>query len=67
MPSTVLVQALTPSTTAFNGTRFKHEGGNDNKSAMGTMMRRDTGEAPNQTGAEVVEKETSFIKNQNLK
>ena len=34
---------------------------------MGTMMRRDTGEAPNQTGAEVVEKETSFIKNKNLK
>lgn len=34
---------------------------------MGTVMRRDIGEAPNQIGAEVVEKETSFVKNQNLK
>ena len=51
MPSTVPVQALTPSTIAFNGTRFKHEGGNDKESDMGTVVRRDTGEAPNQIGA----------------
>lgn len=43
-----------------DGTRFKHEGGNDKESDMGTVMRRDIGEAPNQIGAEVVEKETSF-------
>lgn len=67
MPSTVPVQALTPSTIAFNETRFKHEGGNGKESDMGTVMRRDIGEAPNQIGAQVVEKETSFIKNQNLK
>ena len=50
MPSIVLAQALTPSNAVFNGTRLKHEEGNDRESDMGKVLWRDIGEGPNQTG-----------------